>query len=84
MTSLASPWPLTGRYQEWAGSALPLGKRLFEVDYNAPKVQEIQKKYGSRVEVTWYHDSDWVTVASLDTRFEYGRPYQGVWLNPAG
>ena len=60
------PLATTGRYQEWAGAALPLGKRLFEVDYNAAKAQEIQKKYGSRVEVTWYHDSDWVTVASLD------------------
>jgi len=60
------PLAASGRYQEWAGAVLPLGKRLFEVDYNAPKVQEIQKKYGARVEVTWYHDSDWVTVASLD------------------
>lgn len=59
------PLATTGKYQDWA-AALPLGKRLFEVDYNAPKVQEIQQKYGSRVEVTWYHDSDWVTVASLD------------------
>lgn len=60
------PLATTGKYQDWAGAALPLGKRLFEVDYNAPKVQEIQQKYGSRVEVTWYHDSNWVTVASLD------------------
>ena len=60
------PLATTGKYQDWAGAALPLGKRLFEVDYNAPKAQEIQQKYGSRVEVTWYHDSDWVTVASLD------------------
>ncbi|MGO8790761.1 MAG: carbon-nitrogen hydrolase family protein [Terriglobia bacterium] len=56
----------TGKYQDWAGAKLPLGKRLFEVDYNAPKAQQIQQKYGSRVEVTWYHDSDWFTLASLD------------------
>jgi len=56
----------TGKYQEWAGAALPLGKRLFETDYNAPKAKEIQQKYGSRVDVTWYHDSDWITIASLD------------------
>jgi beta-ureidopropionase len=56
----------SGRYQEWAGAVLPLGERLFEVDYNAPKAQEIQQKYGSRVEVTWYHYSDWFTLASLD------------------
>ncbi len=56
----------TGVYQEWAGAVLPLGKRLFETDYNAPKAREIQQKYGLRVEVTWYHDSDWITLASLD------------------
>jgi S-adenosylmethionine:tRNA-ribosyltransferase-isomerase (queuine synthetase) len=27
---------------------------------------EIQQKYGSKVQVTWYHDSDWFTLASLD------------------
>jgi beta-ureidopropionase len=60
------PLAATGKYQEWAGATLPLGKRLFETDLNMPKVREIQQKYGSRVEVTWYHDSDWITVASLD------------------
>jgi predicted amidohydrolase len=56
----------TGKYQDWGGAALPVGKRLFEVDFNASKAQEIQQKYGSRVQVTWYHDSDWFTLASLD------------------
>jgi predicted amidohydrolase len=56
----------SGEYQEWAGAALPLGKRLFETDYNAKKVQEIQQKYGSKVEVVWFHDSGWFTLASLD------------------
>jgi beta-ureidopropionase len=56
----------SGKYQDWAGAALPLGKRLFEVGYDAAKAQEIQQKYGSKVEVTWYHDSDWFTLASLD------------------
>ena len=60
------PLATTGKYQEWAGSPLPVGKRLFEVDYNAPKAKEIQQKYGPKVEVTWYHDSDWFTLASLD------------------
>jgi len=68
-TSRANPWPRPGKYQDWAGAALPFGKRHFEVDHNAPKAQEIQQKCGSRVEVTWYHDSDWVTVASLDPNF---------------
>ena len=48
------------------GAALPLGKRLFEVDRNAAKAAEIERKYGPRVQVTWYHDSDWFTLASLD------------------
>ena len=56
----------TGKYQDWAAAALPLGKRLFEVDNNARKAQEIQQKYVSKVQVTWYHDSDWFTLASLD------------------
>jgi beta-ureidopropionase len=56
----------SGKYQDWAGAALPLGKRLFEVDYNAAKAQAIQQKYGAKVQVTWYHDSDWFTLASLD------------------
>ena len=56
----------SGKYQDWAEAAIPLGKRLFEVDYNSSKAQEIQQKYGSRVEVNWYHDSDWFTLASLD------------------
>jgi predicted amidohydrolase len=60
--SLAS----SGKFQEWAGAELPLGKRLFEVDYHVEKAQRIQQKYGSKVQVIWYHDSDWLTLASLD------------------
>ena len=56
----------TGKYQDWAEAALPLGKRLFETDYNIPKVREIQQKYGARVEIIWFHESAWFTVASLD------------------
>jgi beta-ureidopropionase len=56
----------SGKYQEWAGAALPLGKRLFEIDYNAEKVQQIQQKYGPKVQINWFHDSDWFTLASLD------------------
>ena len=56
----------SGKYREWAGAALPLGKRLFEVDRNAAKAAEIEQKYGPKVQVTWYHDSDWFTLASLD------------------
>jgi beta-ureidopropionase len=56
----------TGSYQEWVGTSLPLGKRLFETDDNAERVPAIQSDYGSRVQVVWYHDSSWVTIASLD------------------
>lgn len=56
----------SGKYQDWAEAVLPLGKRLFEVVGAASKAYEIQQKYGSRVEVTWYHESDWVTLTSLD------------------
>jgi len=56
----------TGKFQQWAGAVVPLGKTVFEIDYHVDKMREIQKKYGSRVEVTWYHDEDLVTLASLD------------------
>src|SRR5439155_20170752 len=42
----------SGEYQQWAGAVLPLGKRLFEIDYHIDKVREIQKKYLSKFEVT--------------------------------
>lgn len=56
----------TGYFQQWAGAVLPLGKTVFEIDFHIGKMREIQNKYGSRVEVTWYNDEDLVTLASLD------------------
>ena len=56
----------SGHHQQWAGSAIPIGKRLFEVDYHAAKTRDMQRKYGSRIELTWYHEDDWFTLASLD------------------
>jgi len=56
----------TGVYRQWAGAVLPLGKRLFEIDFHTAKMHQIEKKYGPRVRVTWYHDDDLVTLASLD------------------
>ncbi|MHC4300480.1 MAG: carbon-nitrogen hydrolase family protein [Planctomycetota bacterium] len=56
----------TGKFQQWAGAVVPLGKTVFEIDFHVSKMRQIQKKYGSRVEVTWYHDEDLVTLASLD------------------
>ena len=58
----------TGKYRYWAGAVLPIGKRLFEIDFHVSKMREIQKKYGSRVSIKWYHDDDLVSLASLDTK----------------
>jgi beta-ureidopropionase len=56
----------SGNYQQWAGAALPTGKRLFEIDFHASKARAIQEKYGAKVELVWFHDDDWFTLASLD------------------
>jgi predicted amidohydrolase len=56
----------SGKDQAWASAALPLGKRLFETDFNAPKMRQVETKYGSKVQVTWLRDDDWITLASLD------------------
>ncbi|MDP2998578.1 MAG: carbon-nitrogen hydrolase family protein [Bryobacterales bacterium] len=56
----------SGNYRQWAGAAIPIGKRLFEVDYHTAKAREIQRKYGPKVELTWYHEDDWFTLASVD------------------
>ncbi len=56
----------SGHYQHWAAAVLPLGKRLFEIDFHVEKMRRIETKYGSRVQITWLHDDDWVTLASLD------------------
>jgi predicted amidohydrolase len=56
----------SGHHQPWAAAALPIGKRLFEIDFHADKARAIQKKYGSKVELVFLHDDDWFTLASLD------------------
>ncbi len=56
----------SGRFQQWAGAELPLGKRLFEIDFHTKKVRRILAKYGAKVEVKWYHEDDWFTLASRD------------------
>lgn len=57
---------VSGQFQPWAGAALPLGKRLFEIDFHTAKARQIQRKYGDKVELKWYHEDDWFTLASLD------------------
>jgi predicted amidohydrolase len=56
----------TGEFRQWAAARLPLGKRLFEIDFHVEKARQIERKYGPRVEVRWCHDDDWWTLASLD------------------
>ena len=56
----------SGRFQPYATAAIPIGKTLFEVDFHTSKMREVQKKYGSKVEVIWHHEDDWFTLASLD------------------
>ena len=56
----------TNKSRHWAGAVLPVGKRLFETDFHINKMKKIEQKYGSRVNVEWYHNDDLVSLASLD------------------
>jgi beta-ureidopropionase len=56
----------SGYYRQWAGAVLPLGRRLYEIDFHVQKVRKIEQKYGPKVAVDWYHDDSWFTLASLD------------------
>ena len=56
----------TGKYRRWAGAVLPVGKKLFEIDFHTGKMRKIKQKYGSKVSIQWYHDDDLVSLASLD------------------
>jgi beta-ureidopropionase len=55
----------SGRFQPYAAAVIPVGKRLFEIDFNNAKARAILKKYGPKVDITWHHDDDWFTMASL-------------------
>jgi len=55
----------SGRFQPYAAAVIPVGKRLFEIDFNNAKAREVLRKYGPKVDVTWHHDDDWFTMASL-------------------
>jgi len=56
---------VSGQFQPYASAAIPIGKRLFEIDFHTRKARDIQKKYGPKVDVEWHHDDDWFTLASL-------------------
>jgi hypothetical protein len=55
----------SGYYWQWAGAVLPLGRRLYEIDFHVQKVRKIEQRYGPKVAVDWYHDDSWFTLASL-------------------
>ena len=56
----------TGKYRDWAGAVLPVGKKMFEIDFHVSKMRNIKNKYGPKVSIQWYHDDDLVSLASLD------------------
>ncbi|MCZ7649060.1 MAG: carbon-nitrogen hydrolase family protein [Planctomycetota bacterium] len=56
----------SGAYRGWAQYNLNLDKRLFEIDFHMKKIRALEQKYGDRVELTWFHDEDWFTLASRD------------------
>lgn len=72
----------TGKYQGWAGAVLPLGKQLFEVDFHVAKMRQLQAKYGTRVQVTWHHDDDLVSLASLDPNLTVSQLIEEYKLTP--
>jgi hypothetical protein len=56
----------SGMFRPWAFARVPIGQRLFEIDFHVNKFRQIERKYGPRVEVRWIHESDRATLASLD------------------
>ena len=35
-------------------------------NFHVQKMRALERKYGPKVDVMWYHDDDWFTLASLD------------------
>ena len=58
----------SGMFRQWADATIHLSKRLFEIDHHTGKMREVEKKYGRRIHVQWYHDEDQFTLASLDPK----------------
>ena len=56
----------SGEYHQWAGAIVPMDKRLLETDFNLEKLHQAEQKYGSKIQIVWFHDDDWFTLASLD------------------
>jgi len=73
---------MSGYYQRWAGAVLPIERRLFEIDFHVGKMRQLQQKYGAKVDIRWYHDDDWVTLASLDPELTMQQLMQEFGLTP--
>ena len=56
----------SGHYRPWAQAVIPVGKRLFETDFNVAKMRAIEREYGARVRIRWFHDDGLITLESND------------------
>lgn len=72
----------TSKEQGWVGAVLPLGRQIFEVDFNTAKLKEIEKKYGAKVQVAWHRDDDLVSLASLDPELTVAQLIEEYKLTP--
>ncbi|MCF6269881.1 MAG: carbon-nitrogen hydrolase family protein [Melioribacteraceae bacterium] len=54
----------SGRFEKWAMAKLNLEKIHCEIDNHVQKVRKIQRKYGRKVAIKYYHNEDWVTIES--------------------
>ncbi len=55
---------MSGRYEPWAFARLNLEKIFCEIDFHVDKIKDIREKYGRKVNINYYHDSDWATIES--------------------
>jgi beta-ureidopropionase len=72
----------SGHYQPWAQAILPVGKRLFETDFNVHKMRAIERDHGQRVRVQWFHDDALITLESLDPQLSVNRLIKEYELTP--
>ncbi|MFC1558117.1 carbon-nitrogen hydrolase family protein [candidate division KSB1 bacterium] len=54
----------SGQWQHWAFGALNLEKVFFEIANYSKRLNDIKKKYGRKVLITYLNDEDWVTLES--------------------
>lgn len=54
----------SGQWQHWAFGKLNLEKAFFEIANYSKRLNEIKKKYGRKVLITYYNPEDWVMIES--------------------